>query len=226
MGYDARLLNITAFKMFSLATAAFPRPRRSETLDAATKIGQNSYPAGADPIWETQMRPCMPTIAATLDTENEIVGLSTSGSACVATETLIVKADEARRGLSVSAIRSANKGAARSTLPDAGMTVALTDTGNGARRDSLLHKKQRRQGTIAMHRGLGFFTEGRSDFTKSEVAIETNFSTAARRAGGSLAFSEEGHEEILARRVREEIWSIKQLARPRGECAHFGPSMN
>ncbi|TNM60325.1 hypothetical protein [Aliirhizobium smilacinae] len=224
MGYDAQLLNLTAFKTISLATGAFPRPRRSEILDAASMVAQISYPAETDLIRGMQARPCAPSIAPALDTENEMVELATGGSASIATETL--RADGARRGLSVAAIRSAHKGAARSTLLNVGMTTALTDTENGAQRDSLLHKEQRRQGTIAMHCVLGLFTEGESDFTKSEVAIEANFSIEARRAGVSLAFAEEGHEESLARRVREGIWSIAQLAHPRGECGHFGPSMD
>lgn len=32
MGFDARLLNLTVFKTIPLAIAAFPRPRRPETL--------------------------------------------------------------------------------------------------------------------------------------------------------------------------------------------------
>ncbi len=214
MGFDARLLNLTVFKTIPLAFAALPRPRRPETLDATSMGGQFSYPAEADPIRGMQAGHCAPSIPPALDTENEIVELATGGSASIATETLILRADGARRGLSMAAIRSAHQGTASSTHLNVGMTAALTDIENGARRDSLPHEQRQRPSIITAHCGLGVFSEGGSDLSLSEAAIEANFSIEARRAGVSLAFADEGHEESLARRARENIWAIAHFARP------------
>lgn len=226
MGFDARLLNLTVFKTIPLAIAAFPRPRRPETLDATSMGGQFSYPAEADPIPGMQAGHCALSIPPALDTENEIVELATGGSASIATETLIVRADGARRGLTMAAIRSTHQGTASSTHLNVGMTAALTDIENGARRDSLPPEQRQRPSIITAHYGLGFFSEGGSDLSISEAAIEANFSTEARRAGVSLAFADEGHEESLARRPRGNIWAITLFAHPRGECGHSRPSMN
>lgn len=72
----------------------------------------------------------------------------------------------------MAAIRSTHQGTASSTHLNVGMTAAFTDIENGARRDSLPPEQRQRPSIITAHYGLGFFSEGGSDLSISEAAIE------------------------------------------------------